>query len=300
MAVINTKAFPKQLDKSIDKMFFEEYAAMNVEYDRIAKITTAPSGGKFTEAQLSSVGALVEKPEGSGIVFDSPEEGNEVSRTYTTYGLGVQFTEEMFEDDYHGKIKRISGELAKSAKYRPESDFWSLFNSGFATHTAWDGQYIFDASGRVLLKSGAAQNNCPSVAAALSETSLQASIEYFQTVKDSAGRPVKATPKYLIVPTGLQWVAKTLLGTDLKVNSFDNDINTIKGEGLQQFTSVNLTSSTAWFVLGAGHDFNLMWKRKVRVETSNDFSTGSAMTKVTMRYATFCNNPIECYGTAGA
>jgi phage major head subunit gpT-like protein len=302
MAITNTKVFTKHLDGDINEIFWGEYNMYPTEYDKIAKMQPINKGGHYKEAELSGLGALREITEGNGVTFDTPVEGNEKEVTYTVFGLGFQITRQMMTDDLFGNMKNFGPvELAKSAALKRDTEFFDLFNSGFATHTAWDGQYVFDASGRTLLKEGSAQSNRPSVDASLSTTSLQAALEYFDTVKDSAGRPILMRPKYLVIPTQLKWTAAELLKTDLKVDSAENNINTIKDDGrLMPFVSRHLTSTTAWFILAEEHDMRFMQRWAGKLESADDFYTGNALFKYTDRFTKAVFNPVGGYGTTGA
>lgn len=300
MSIASRAGFPKHLDGDINRIFFNEYKAYAKEYDKIAKIVPAPAGDHFTEAELSSIGAVREKAEGTAIEFATPVEGNEVTRRYTAFGLAIQITFEMMQDDLFKNFMKLPAELGKSAAYKCETAFFDLFNSGFSVHEAWDGNEIFEDSARTTLLSGESLNNAIS-AASLSETSLMAMFEYFDSTIDTAGRPVTCTPRTLLVPTALRGQANVLLKTANKPGSMDNDINTVRdygGWGIH--ISRHLTSATAYFVLSDEHDFRFMWKNPVQLEAGDDLLTKNAIWALYMRFATFCNNPIGACGNAGA
>ena len=114
-------------------------------------------------------------------------------------------------------------------------------------------------------------------------------------------------PKYLVIPTELQWVAAKLTKTPLVIGSMDNDINTVRNENLwnynyEVFMSRWLTSTTAWFMLSEDHDMELIWRFPVRLMSkgTDDFLTGNALYKVTMRLAAACWWYKGAYGNAGA
>ena len=142
MGVATTTAFTKHLDGDINKILMDSYLQYPTQYDKIARSQKAPPGGHYTEAQLSSLGALREKPEGTAIVFDTPVEGNEIERTYKNFGLGFQITEEMLQDDLQRNFMKMPRELGKSAAYKRETQFFDLFNNGYDTHLAWDSNEI--------------------------------------------------------------------------------------------------------------------------------------------------------------
>ena len=90
MAVTNSKAFPLQLDKTINKIWLNYLTETKREYEQLAKISSAPAGGSIVEAEMGGLGLLAEIDEGAGITFDNPVEGTKKTRTYKVYGLGFQ------------------------------------------------------------------------------------------------------------------------------------------------------------------------------------------------------------------
>lgn len=305
MALTNTKVFPKSLERDINKMFFDAYIEYPREYQQIAKIETAPPGNHYREAELSPLGQLRELPEGEGIQFDLPVEGNDKTIYYTKYGLGFQITEEMMADDLFGNFKKMPSKLAKSAVQKQETVFWDLFNSGFTTQTAWDGNAVFSTS-HAALKDGTSLSNKPATDGALSETTLQAAFEYFWNAKDQAGMPITLEPWLLVAPVKLRWLIMKLWKTEGVVGSANNDINTVNPAqnpdlpGWKPFLSRYLTSDTAWFLIAKDHDARFYWKKKPALESSDDFSTGNALFKATERMASFVMNYQGMYGNAGA
>ncbi len=304
MALVHSSGFSKHFDRDVSKIYFDEFAAYQGEYDKIAKISEAPAGGHYTEAEMSGLGVLRELPEGTGVQFDVPVEGNEKTRYYTAYGLGVQMTKTSVKDDLFGQFMQLPKKLAKSAAQKPETIFWDLFNNGFATHQSIDGDYIFSDT-HTPLKSGSNIDN-NGTAAALSETTLQAGFEYYWGLLDEAGMPLIMNPRWLVLPVELTWMGEKLRRTLGGVGTADHDINTVNPEqnkqigGWEPFYSRYLTSSTAYFLLADEHDFRVMWKERAELESSDDFATGNRLYKVTMRFAAFCNQWRGAYGNAGA
>lgn len=299
--ILNTRVFPKHLDRDVSNIFFDDYNARTPEYPMLVESENAPPGNHYTEAELSILGGLRTITEGDGVTFDNPVEGNEVTRYYTEYGLGIQLTHQMASDDLTSNFAKLPKKLSKSANDKVESTVADLFNSGFTVHTAWDGNYIFYDT-RTTLKSGDTIDNS-GTAATLSETSLIAAFEYFDDLVDSAGYPIMPTPKILCVPTALRATAERLLRTPQVVGSVNNDLNMVGPSGFfgpQLFVSHYFTSTTAWFVLSDLWDGRLYWKEKFSMDSADDFFTGNALFKVVGRFSTFVNNPIGGFGNTGA
>lgn len=302
MSVGTTKSFPKELDKSIDKIHFMEYSEAPTEFDKIAHIIPSFEGSSIKESQLSGIEALQTVAEGARIRFATLVEANEVEREPTQYGLGYQVTQNMWEDDTRwGNIKNGAKELAASAAYKRETVFWDLFNNGFTVHLAWDGNYIWVASGRTVPNGGQTMNNRPGVDAALSTTSLNAAMEYYKKAKGSSGRPIAIKMNLLVVPIELGSTAWQLNENVNKVASMDNDLNILKRDGKWGVhESKHLTSSTAWYTVSADHDFRFAWKRNTAFANQDDFETGNRLYKVTQRFMVFSNDPTGTYATTGA
>lgn len=299
--ILNTKVFPKHFDRDVSKVFFDEYNTRPTEYPMLVSVEMAPPGNHYTEAELSPLGGLREIPEGKGIQFDDPVEGHEKTIYYTEYGLAVQFTHQTTSDDLQRNMVKVPQKLAKSSNDKVEAQVADLFNSGFDTHTAWDAAYIFSDSHSTLKSGDTIDNN--GTAASLSETSLIAAFEYFDTLVDEGGYPLLAMPKYLVVPTELRATAERLLRTPQVVGGVNNDLNMVGPQGFfgpQLFVSHYLTSSTAWFVLSDIWDGRLYWKEKFYMESADDFFTGNALFKIVGRFSTFVMDYKGGFGNAGS
>jgi len=303
MGIANTKIFGYHLDRDINRIFFDEYNGLPTEYDKIFKIEDAPPGNHYQESELSPLGGLRTITEGGGVTFDDPVEGHKKTVYYTKYGLGFQITQEMVKDDLTSNFKRMPMKLAKSARDKIEVEAFDLFNNGFSTtyHTAWDAKAIFTTD-HTTLKSADTINNDPT-ACSLTETSLMASFEYFDTLVDEAGYPLLVRPQTLLVPTELRAVAERLLRTTGVVGSANNELNMVGPSGFfnpSLMVSHYLTDTNAWFVLSDIADFRLYFKERATMESSDDFFTGNALFKVLMRFVAFCMDYKGAYGNEGA
>lgn len=301
MAVGTTHAYPKELDKSIDEIFFHDYTEAPTFYDKVAIVVPSYSGSSIKESELSGIGPLRERTQGDRVHFADLVEGNEKERTPTEFALGFQVTQQMYEDDDRWQnIRNASSELAKSAAYKRETAFWDLFNSGFTVHQAWDGNYLWVASGRTALNGGADTSNRPSVDVALSETSLNAAIEYYKKVKGSSGRYIGMSMNLLVVPVELGQTAWQLHTNKMSPYTMDNDLNTLKRAGQWSVLEVpHLTSTTAWFTLSADHDFRFAWKRNITFKSGDDIHTGNRLYTTDCRFIVFMNRYTGSYATTG-
>ena len=316
MAIASTNVYPKHMDRSIQNIFFDGYSGIPSLFDKIAtgsslegprmRTVGAGSGGSWTEAELSGLGELREIKQGNPFAFDLPVEGHEKTLKPTKYGLGFQVTEEMVKDDVQRNFEKMPKMLAKSAAYKRETVFWDLFNNGFATHKAWDGNYIFMKTTRTTLKSKDNQFNNPTTDVALGETGLQAAFEYYDGLVNAAGIPITGGTKFvLLISKENRWTAQELWKDEGPHESADRNINTLDPKNMKEswrpLVVPHLTSTTAWFLLSLDlHDFRFMWWDPIRMDSADDFATGNALFKVGCRFGVGCFDPMGAYGTDGA
>lgn len=308
MSILTSKSLPKQTDLRIHNMWLEYMDKFPTFHDKFFKIQSPLPGSEIREAELSPLGILRPLGEGQMVEHDIPVEGHEKARTYSEFGLGFQYTRVMKEDLVQDKVLQMSGMLGRSAIMRAELSCMDLLNSGFTVHTAIDGQYLFDNSGRTYMKTGEALDNRPDTDVALSESSLYDAFEYFENLKDEAGLPYPMLGKKLvIVPGALRATIQTLYNSQGKPGSFDNDPNTVKNGQYRDWGSWDylvipqfLTSSTAWFVIDVEEsDFRLVYKRRPKLMSYDDPDTGNTIYICTERYAAFMNMYKGVYATTG-
>ncbi len=297
MAMATTGAFANQLDPEYNKIFFDEYMEKDPEYTQDSKVLDAPPGNRYSEGVLSGLGALVSMGEGDLVTYDTPVEGKTVTILWEKFGLGFQISREMFEDDLHGHFRNMPQKLGKSARFTTETQSARIFNNGFTSELANDGLSVFNAA-HTALKTASTFSNTAG-AASLSETSLDAAIQYFEDLKDEQGFPIDMAARLLVVPSRLRGTAKVLLGTPQKTTSADNDISKVFDEGIGWMVNHYLTSVNAWFVLGVNADKRLYWKNRFTFMSADDFPTGNALFKTVGRFTPKVFDPRGLYGSTG-
>lgn len=318
----NTKAFPLQLDKTIDKMFYQEIRRKEKYYTAIFKEEEAPRGAEYTEATISELGLPREIGEGQGVEFDVPSEGNKVTRYYKKYGLGAQVTEEMIQDELHGKWKQIPASLADSMIERQEFLAAAVLENGLTTELGEDGLALF-ANNHVTLKGAVTIDNLGS--GDLSTTTIQGAFSYGDTLPGENGfiRPVR--PVGIVCHPANRWVINEILKAENRV--FDYQLaGANRGEGIiytntpasgqnglnplnpkyglvndwKVFLNPYLTTNDNWYVLFEKFDLRAFWKKRPTLESSGDFITGNKVYKATMRGTFFSNKYKLIYGVDGA
>jgi hypothetical protein len=293
------------MDRDIVDMFFDKIAGRYSEYERIAKQKDFPKGREYRAAEITGIGDVEEIGEGGRPVFDVPEEGNEKGVEATKYGLGFMITEEMMDDDFHGKIMKVPPTLADAAVDKVNTLYFDMFSSGDDTHTSWDSAYIFAT--HTTLKSGDSVTNLGT--AALSETAFQAAFEYYDDLVDGAGRKTSIEGDHLMVATDLRWMGNRLLRQAGGISAADtnavnmglNDMTTNPENGYVNGWTLGvykyLTAATDWFFVSRKyHEMMLLWKKRITMQSSDDFQTDTRMYKVTFRVKPACFDFRGVYG----
>lgn len=249
----------------LEEVFKSEYEMHPSRREQIFKVV--PTTRDIWQAsELHDMPLFSEVQEGEDYSFERPKQGANKTLVVKKYGLGLALSEEIVDD---GKLDFAADgvrKLARSGKESQELSAMAVFNNGFSTVTANDGLALFHASH--LLPSGGTYRNTLSTQADLSVTSLEQALTDFETqfVGDS-GIIERIMPKILLVHPSNRRYAMELIGSDLKADTSDNNMNSLKGDGLVVVSSPHLTDSDAWFLLSDKQDHGLRIVSRKPMET---------------------------------
>ncbi len=299
MTVITRSAHPSDLWPGIKAHFGKTYKEIPMQCDMI--FTEETSTKAYEEAvESTSFGLATVKKEGQAIQYDSDAEGYKNRATHAVYGLGYVVTREEIEDNqYESKGKQRSGSLAFSMRQTKENVHAGIFNTAFST-TYGDGAALISTAHPTLAGNKA---NKKATDADLTEAALEdAQIELF-LYTNSRGLRINLSPKRLIVPPQLAFIAKRLLSSDQQPGTANNDINATKAMGLIPETFVNyryLTDPNAWFLqTDVPQGFIRYQRRGMELQKDNDFDTENAKAKATERYVATVNDWRSVWGSDG-
>lgn len=281
---MTTGGFANLLDKNFRRIYFDDYNRQPEEYKMVAKISSE-TGHFVQEGDMVGLGAMQEMHENQAIPFERFEQGNEKRVLFTNFGLGVQMSRNMYDDDLTGHMKKSIAELGKSAAYTRDLRFFDVLNSGeLAVRVGLDGQPLFSAAHPVLGVPGDTLTNL--VAGSLSKTTLEAAADLLEGLVNEKGIPIVMKPKKLLVPYQLRWKAKELLQSTLDPESANNTVNSVQGEGLTYQVCHYLTDPNAAYLVANDHDLRFMWRKANAFSSMDDFNTDAAVFKGTMRFQT--------------
>lgn len=207
----------------------------------------------WTENKIvnTGLGAMPAKTLGGDFSTDKKITATKTSYTLAAYGLAVVLEYELVEWDKYDIFTDMTKELAKAAVDRLNIIAFSILNNSSGTttnYTIYNGEAICKNS-HVRLDGGSWKNR-PDTDISLSYLALQQAKIDLGTLQNERGRYIPVQPKTLICSEANRWIAETIIKTDRKPGTADNDINTISSWGMSIVTSPFLTSDEPFWVQG--------------------------------------------------
>lgn len=228
----------------LEEIFRSELAMHPSRRETLAKKVTTDRD-IWQASEIHDMDLFAEVAEGSEYSFKRPKQGSNKTLSVKKYGLGFSISEEAVEDGKFDFIGDAIRKLGMSAKESQEINFMSLYNNGTGATNTSDGQDWFSTAHT--LPSGLTFRNKLSANADLSVTSLEQALQDFETqfIGDS-GIIKNMSAKILLVHPSNKRYAMELIGSDLKADSADNNLNSFKNEGLRVVSSPHITDTDSW------------------------------------------------------
>ena len=290
---------PELLEPWVSEVFFKFLTRIPLEFTQILKIKTSDKA--FEDVfKVAGLGSFILKPEGTPISYDDAVQGARRRYTHSTYGLGFRVTDEMMQDAMHGIISQMPEDLADSARDHQETVAWQPFNTAFVTttFTTLDTAALCSTA-HTELKTGATVSNELNPGVALSHTGLESMLTQIRQTDNDQGRPVKLSPRWLLIHPDNEWEAARILDSTQEPNTNENQTNTMHRSkiGLTAFVARYLTDSDDWFVVSDEHKVT-WWNRKtLDTDESTDTQTKDRLFDARYRASVA---PIDWFGLNGS
>jgi hypothetical protein len=291
----------KELLPGLNALFGLEYAKYDDEHKEIYEVESSDRAFE-EEVKLSGFGSAPVKSEGSAITYDTAQEHFTARYNHETVAMGFSITEEAVEDNLYDSLSaRYTKALSRSMAYTKQVKGAAPLNNGFGTFLGGDGVALFSASHPLV--SGGTNRNLPTVASDLNETSLEQAAIDIAAFTDERGLLIAATPRKLVIPPQLMFIATRILDTEQRPGTADNDINALRNNGtIPEGYRVNhyLTDTNAWFLITDVPNGMKMFDRvPLQTGMDGDFDTGNVRYKARERYSFGVSDPLGIYGSAG-
>jgi phage major head subunit gpT-like protein len=302
--LITTGNFSRGLMPGIKEWYGYEYNQYPPEYTQF--MTVMKSDKRYEDIiNVAGMGPAVVKNEGQSITYDDFKQGFVTRFINVAYAKGFVISYEAMEDfQYAPKLAEMGAKfMAKGMRTTKEQACANVLNNGFSsTYPGGDGQPLF--SNAHVLGKGGTFSNIPTVAADLSEASLEQAVIDIGNFVDDAGLKIAVKPVKLVVSVNDQFNAARILNSVLRPGTADNDINALNSMGVipSYFVSHYVTDTDAWFITTTENDNGLiLMERTAEVfESDDDFDTKSSKFSVFARFVPGFGDPRGVYGSAGA
>ena len=298
---INRSQLAKELEPGLNALFGMEYSRYEAQHTEI--YDTETSDRAFEEETLIvGFGNAEVKAEGSGVRFDTANEGYTSRYTHATVALAVALTEEAIEDNLYDRLgARYTKALARSMANTKQIKAASVLNNAFST-TGGDGKVLV-ATDHPLGGGGSLANRATTMAD-LNETSLEDALINISTFTDDKGLNIALKGMKLIIPPQLVFVADRLLQSPGRPGTSDNDINAISNTGMipEGYVVNNyLTDTDAFFIkTDCADGFKYFERSPMQTSLEGDFDTGNMRYKAIERYSFGYSNFRAVFGSQGA
>ena len=293
----------KELLPGLNALFGLEYEKYGEEHQEIFEQESSERSFE-EEVKLSGFSAAPVKNEGSAIAYDNAQEAWTARYNHETIAMGFSVTEEAVEDNLYDSLSaRYTKALARAMAYTKQVKAASILNNGFdSNYTGGDGVELFSTAHPLV--SGGTNQNEPTTASDLNETSLENEVITIGSWTDERGLKIAARPMKLIIPSALQFVATRLMESQGRVGTADNDVNALRSMGsIPQGFAINhyLTDTDAWFLTtDVPNGLKHFVRTAMQTSMDGDFDTGNARYKARERYSFGWSDPLGMFGSPGA
>lgn len=240
----------------------------------------------ITDFQVSGLGSMPGKPEGTQFTFDDIITGGSKSYTATPYGLAVEITWEAWRDELYGVMQEMVRCLARAGRNREEVSAWSVFNNAFSTsYTGFTASESLCSTAHTGLD-GTSRANRPSPDIGFSITGIQNAITRFEGQTDERNLPRLMAPAMAIITASNKFIAREIFGSAGKPYTADNEINALTDEDLSFFVAHYITTSTYWWLVANKgiHDLNFFWRDNPIFDMFDDPLTKNAVATAYQRH----------------
>ena len=293
--------FLESMLPAIDEIVQAKYNRWPPQFPKFFRMRSTNRGIEQT-TEMTGFGQMVVVPENVAVPYATPYPA--FKKTYLTaqYALGFKVSRLVRDDDRHGVVAKLAGELGESALETREVVAASVFNGGFAD-TGPDGVSLFSTAHPLVGPGGGTQTNCLSAASDPDPTSIALALTDMRQTVDHTGKKKRIPPKQMIVPSGLEFIAAQMLGGVDDPSTANRALNPLRmRSGLPSFQSLEvweyLTDQHAWFIQSDPANTELRFYDQEKFNTIHDvdFDSRTLKTAGWMRFAVGHNGFYGVYG----
>jgi hypothetical protein len=301
--IINAGSFPKLLRPGLHEVFGMSYEQYADEWTDLFSYNVSHLNYE-EETMLTRMGLASVISDGGSIIYDDFKQNYTSRYTHIQVGMGFIVTRIEVDDNLYKSVADFRSEgLAWAMKQTKNYNGANVFNFAFdaAGHPIGDGAALLSATHTT--ESGN-QSNILTVAADLSEASLEELLIQVYDARDNRNTKLMLKEKALVIPSDLQFEATRILKNPQRPGTAERDINAMNIMGkfpggiiINHF----FTDADAWFVTtNCPHGLKYFERRALDFDQDNDFATSNMHFKSTERYSFGVSDWRSLYGSPGA
>lgn len=301
--VMRSSAFKNEVEPVLNTVFDGVYNTLPQQWSEVFEKRTPMDRAEELVTVLYGFGAAPIKPSGTLFTYDDGGEAYTAVFTHEEYGLAFAATEALLSDAGHIQIlSRFSKHLAFSMNHTRELVGANVLNRAFnSSYVGADGVSLINTAHTLV--GGGTYSNQLTVAANLSEGSLEQLNIQIDNAVNQRGLNFSLKAKKLVIPTAQRFNAERILNSPLRSGTANNDLNAQKSLGLipEGYSVINrLTSTSAYFLTTDAPDGLIYFERwPLKKGSEGDFETGNGRYKAYFRISFGWVDPYGIFGTAG-
>lgn len=287
MPPIRTGQFSALLAPDRYRVYVQTGRERPLEFPFTQNVMDLPWQG-FTNQQISGLGTVPTKPEGTAFTYDAPILGGTKVHNAVEYGLGFEITYEMWNRELYGIMDMMTRELRRSIDFRLEVGAHNNLVNAFVTtnFTTFDGAALISTA-HTTLDGRTGISNRPAVEIQAGLTAFQNMVIHFHRLTNERNIPELRGPRHILINPEFLFTVRETLGSTHKPFSANNEINSIVQEELTFMIDHYIQANpNAWYAMAAkgDHDLNFYVETRPIFDYFDDPRTMNAVFTV---YASF-------------
>ena len=313
--MLQQQQFGRLLEPGLRKIFMETYKELPEQYSQVFNVQDSKKAIE-TDLRMGGFGMWEKKDSAGMIKYQDVPDTAALQYVHEEYASGFTVERKLVDDEQYGQIGKMAKALGRGARATIETKAAQIFNTAIQGGTGnnvpingFDGTPLISNAHKRL--DGGTMSNILSTGdgagaanGALSDRNLKAALIQSRRQVDDKGILIQVQPKILLVPPSLEYIARTITGSNTISRTGDgasaatNDKNTL--EGLRVVVMDYLTSNTAWFLLDPTvHELNFFWRKRLEFKQDEDFSTMASKYRGYMRFSVGYSDYRGVFGSTG-
>jgi hypothetical protein len=300
---MTTGSLPRALQYGVDDAVTHLNKVYNVIGEKLFSKADSHGKGFYESMTFAGMGEAARKGEGSAISYDTVDQESNTRWAIHTYVKAARLSMEAIDDNvYENILPRMAKEIAKSLVYTKDEKRASILNNAITSgETGPDGKVLIATDHP--LQAGGTSANRAGTDADFSEDALEQMVILIDGFLNPDGLKSMYNPKYLVVPSALQFEACRVLDSKLRTGSANNDVNALNHKGIVDDYLVwkRLSDPDSWFVTTDAEDCLVEVNRKgLQRQEHTDPYTFDLIVSIYERYRMLFNDWRGIAGSFGA